>query len=40
VWVARRGWLERKDVLNALPLPELRRRLGRQARPAAGPRVR
>jgi DNA polymerase (family 10) len=24
---ARRGWLEKKDVLNALPLPELRRRL-------------
>ncbi|HEY6107004.1 MAG TPA: PHP domain-containing protein, partial [Anaeromyxobacteraceae bacterium] len=39
VWVARRGWLERKDVLNALPLPELRRRLGRRAR-AAGSRVR
>ena len=31
VWVARRGWLTRQDVLNALPLPELRRRLGRQA---------
>jgi DNA polymerase (family 10) len=24
---ARRGWLEKKDVLNALPLGELRRRL-------------
>ena len=23
IYVARRGWLERKDVLNALPLPEL-----------------
>lgn len=30
VWVARRGWLEAKDVLNALPLAELRRRLGRE----------
>jgi len=26
---ARRGWLEKKDVLNARPLAELRRRLGR-----------
>ena len=34
VWMARRGWLERGDVLNALPLAELRRRLGRR-RPAA-----
>ncbi|HEU4384308.1 MAG TPA: DNA polymerase/3'-5' exonuclease PolX [Anaeromyxobacteraceae bacterium] len=34
VWMARRGWLERGDVLNALPLPELRRRLERR-RPAA-----
>jgi DNA polymerase (family 10) len=30
VWVARRGWLEAKDVLNTLPLPELRRRLARR----------
>ncbi len=30
VWVARRGWLEAKDVLNTLPLAELRRRLSRQ----------
>jgi DNA polymerase (family 10) len=30
VWVARRGWLEAKDVLNTLPLPELRRRLRRE----------
>ncbi len=30
VWVARRGWLEAKDVLNTLPLPELRRRLTRR----------
>jgi DNA polymerase (family 10) len=30
VWVARRGWLEAKDVLNTLPLPELRRRLKRE----------
>jgi len=29
VWVARRGWLEAKDVWNTLPLPELRRRLSR-----------
>lgn len=29
VWVARRGWLEAKDVLNTLPLDELRRRLDR-----------
>jgi DNA polymerase (family 10) len=40
VWVARRGWLTRQDVLNTLPLPELRRRLGRRARPAAGSRAR
>jgi DNA polymerase (family 10) len=33
VWVARRGWLEKEDVLDTLPLPELRRRLAR--RPAA-----
>jgi DNA polymerase (family 10) len=31
VWVARRGWLEAKDVLNTLPLPALRRRLSRRA---------
>ena len=30
VWVARRGWLEAKDVLNTLPLAELRRRLARE----------
>jgi len=30
VWVARRGWLEKTDVLNTLPLPELRRRLGKR----------
>jgi len=30
VWVARRGWLEAKDVWNALPLAELRRRLARR----------
>lgn len=35
VWVARRGWLEKEDVWNALPLAELRRRLGRKPRPAA-----
>ncbi len=34
VWVARRGWLEAKDVLNTLPLAELGRRLGR--RPPGG----
>ncbi len=39
VWVARRGWLEREDVLNALPLPELRRRLGRP-QPASMARAR
>jgi DNA polymerase (family 10) len=27
VWVARRGWVEAKDVLNTLPLPELLERL-------------
>ncbi len=31
VWVARRGWLEAGDVLNTLPLAELRRRLVRRA---------
>ncbi|WP_242342786.1 DNA polymerase/3'-5' exonuclease PolX [Anaeromyxobacter terrae] len=39
VWVARRGWLEAKDVLNTLPLAELRRRLRRRgatARTAPG----
>jgi DNA polymerase (family 10) len=35
VWVARRGWLEAKDVWNALPLEELRRRLDRSRRPPA-----
>jgi DNA polymerase (family 10) len=30
VFVARRGWLEKGDVLNTLALPELRRRLGRR----------
>jgi DNA polymerase (family 10) len=30
VWVARRGWLEARDVWNALPLEELRRRLARR----------
>ena len=35
VWVARRGWLEAKDVWNALPLSELRRRLARPARAPA-----
>jgi DNA polymerase (family X) len=37
VWVARRGWLEAKDVLNTLPLAELRRRLARSPRAAPGP---
>lgn len=27
VWVARRGWLEKQDVLNTLPLEKLRARL-------------
>lgn len=40
VWVARRGWLTRQDVLKTLPLPELRRRPGRRARPAAASRAR
>ncbi len=31
---ARRGWIERSDVLNALPLNELLRRLSRERRPA------
>ena len=39
VWVARRGWLEAKDVLDTLPLAELRRRLRRGA-PARGARGR
>ncbi|MBI3181087.1 MAG: DNA polymerase/3'-5' exonuclease PolX [Myxococcales bacterium] len=30
VWVARRGWLEKEDVLNALGFTELRRRIGRR----------
>lgn len=30
IWVARRGWMEAKDVLNALPWDELRRRLERR----------
>lgn len=30
-WVARRGWLERGDVLNTLPLAQLTRRLGHRA---------
>lgn len=37
VWVARRGWLEARDVLNTLPLAELKRRLAR--RPPRRPRV-
>ncbi len=37
VWVARRGWLEAKDVLNTLPLAELRRRLARGGRAARAP---
>lgn len=32
VWVARRGWLEAKDVLNTLPLEGLARRLARVTR--------
>jgi DNA polymerase (family 10) len=36
VWVARRGWLEAKDVWNTLPLRELRRRLVRRPH---GPRA-
>lgn len=35
-WVARRGGLEAGDVLNTLPVEELRRRLGRPRRWAAG----
>jgi nucleotide-binding universal stress UspA family protein len=31
VWVARRGWLEAKDVLNTLPVEELRKRLARRS---------
>ncbi|HSB20939.1 MAG TPA: DNA polymerase/3'-5' exonuclease PolX [Anaeromyxobacteraceae bacterium] len=36
VWVARRGWLEARDVWNALPLEELRRRLARRPVRARG----
>jgi DNA polymerase (family 10) len=39
VWVARRGWLEARDVLNTLPLAELLRRVARRgtaARSAPG----
>ncbi len=37
VWVARRGWLEPKDVWNTLPLAELQRTLRRRpARADAG----
>jgi DNA polymerase (family 10) len=32
---ARRGWLEKKDVLNARPLAELKRLIGRISAPAA-----
>ncbi|QRK11957.1 hypothetical protein JQX13_19005 [Archangium violaceum] len=32
VWVARRGWLEAEDVLNTLPLSELRRHFRRSRR--------
>ncbi len=35
---ARRGWLEKKDVLNCRPLSELRRLIGGGARRARGPR--
>lgn len=34
VWVARRGWLEAADVLNTLPLAELRRRTTGKGAPA------
>jgi DNA polymerase (family 10) len=34
---ARRGWLEKGDVLNTLTLAELRRRLAQKARAAASP---
>jgi len=30
VWVARRGWIEAKDVLNTFPVEELQRRFARQ----------
>jgi DNA polymerase (family 10) len=40
VWVARRGWLEAEDVLNTLPLPELRRRLARPGHAARSVRGR
>jgi DNA polymerase (family 10) len=40
VHMARRGWIEKKDVLNALPLPEmlaaLRPRPGEAVRPRPG----
>jgi DNA polymerase (family X) len=32
VWVARRGWVEARDVLNTLPFSEFRRRLRRARR--------
>ena len=32
VWVARRGWLEAEDVLNTLPLSDLRRHFRRARR--------
>ena len=28
--VARKGWLEKKDVINTLPLKDLKRELGRK----------
>lgn len=37
VWVARRGWLEAKDVLDTLPLAELLRRFARRGRAARPP---
>jgi DNA polymerase (family 10) len=39
VFVARRGWLEKDDVLNTLPLDELRRRLGRRGTAHKGGRA-
>lgn len=36
VFVARRGWLEKGDVLNTLPVAELRRRLGSRGARSSG----
>ena len=38
VWIARRGWLEKGDVLNTLPLEKLRQRAHVKHLPPRGKR--